>query len=288
MPEILLEFSNKNLDAYLEGDIQRTQSITLNGDSEYYLTIKLQNGVTLVNETKNTTETGNVNIYGGDTFYLKAPLTVNGSWTSDNIDNCKYIFQPIIYRTKISTYQDLAGKLQVQVDPGTTTNINVNWLSTGNIIIHKVDADNASIVIPNTVFEIYDSNNNLIDTVTTDLQGCAKVNNIPIGKYKIVEKSTDKYYNINVNDTVVDLSVSNKEVIITNEKKKGYIEINKYDADDVSKKIANVKFGIYDTNNKLIETLITNVNGYVKSSALDIDKRIYCKRIGNSQQLCSK
>lgn len=68
---------------------------------------------------------------------------------------------------------------------------------------------------------------------------------------------------------------------MTNKKKTGYIEINKYDAENVSKKIANVKFGVYDTNNKLVETLVTNANGYAKSSALDIDKRIYCKRIGN-------
>lgn len=117
LPDIVLAFSNKNLTAYKVGDIQRTESVTVSGSNEYYLTLKLQNGVILVNETKNTEKTGTVNVNGGDTFYLKAPLTVNGSWTSEDIDNCKYTFQPIIYRTQNSSLQDLAGKLQVQVDP---------------------------------------------------------------------------------------------------------------------------------------------------------------------------
>ena len=127
MPEIVLNFNNRSLTAYaIDNNMQRTQSVTVTGSSEYYLTLNLQSGVTLVNETRGTENSGTVNIYGGDTFYLKAPLTINGSWTSSNIDNCKYIFQPIIYRSAKQTNQVLAGQLSVQVDPGTTTNISVN------------------------------------------------------------------------------------------------------------------------------------------------------------------
>ncbi len=376
MPEIVLDFSDKNLTAYLENETQRTESTTVTGSSEYYLTLDLQNGVTLVNETRGTESTGKVNIYGGDTFYLKAPLTVNGTWTSENIENCKYEYQPIVYRTTDSSQQDLAGKLMVIEDPSTTTNLSVKWLSTGNLTVHKidsetntdianttfalkngngdiiatattnskgiakfedinignyilvetkannnyildtketkvtitsedkyieltneykkgnlviykVDADDKSIVIPNTVFDIYDSKNNLIDTIKTDNQGIARLNNIKIDTYKIVEKSTSDYYNIDVETTTATVKYAKEygdiEVTITNSKKTGYIEIYKYDMEDTSVKLSNVKFGIYDSNNKLIETLTTNSQGYAKSSKLALDKEYIVKEISTQE-----
>ncbi len=376
MPEIVLDFSDKNLTAYLENETQRTESTTVTGSSEYYLTLNLQNGVTLVNETRGTESTGKVNIYGGDTFYLKAPLTVNGTWTSENIENCKYEYQPIVYRTTDSSQQDLAGKLMVIEDPSTTTNLSVKWLSTGNLTVHKidsetnadianttfalkngngdiiatattnskgiakfedinignyilvetkannnymldtketkvtitsedkyieltneykkgnlviykVDADDKSIVIPNTVFDIYDSKNNFIDTIKTDNQGIARLNSIKIGTYKIVEKSTNDYYNIDVETTTATVKYAKEygdtEVTITNSKKTGYIEIYKYDMEDTSVKLSNVKFGIYDSNNKLIETLTTNSQGYAKSSKLALDKEYIVKEISTQE-----
>ncbi len=179
MPEIVLDFSNKNLTAYSTNDgMQRTQSTTVTGSSEYYLTLNLQTGVTLVNETRGTEGVGTVNIYGGDTFYLKAPTSINGSWTSDNIVNCKYKFQPIVYRTSQSTMQDLAGGLKVQEDPGTTTNLTVNWTSKGNLIIHKIDADDDSVNISDTTFDVFDSSNNLVGTITTNEEGIGRLDNI--------------------------------------------------------------------------------------------------------------
>lgn len=279
MPEITLNFSNKNLTAYLDGNMQRTNSVTVTGSSEYYLTLSLQSGVTLVNETRGTQNTGTVNIYGGDTFYLKAPLTINGSWTSQNITNCKYIFQPVIYRTENQTYQDLASTLQVQVDPTTTTNISVNWLNTGNLVIHKVDANNHSINIPDTTFDVFNSSNNLVGTITTNSNGIARLDNLTVGTYRVVEKSSNDYYIIDVTPKEVQIDISDNNITIENEKKTGYIEINKYDAEDTSIKIANVKFGIYDTNNNLIQTLVTDNKGYAKSNKLPLDKKYVVKEL---------
>lgn len=280
MPEIVLNFSNRNLTAYMiDNNMQRTQSTTVSGSSEYCLTLNLQNGVTLVNETRGTENTGSVNVYGGDTFYLKAPLTVNGTWTSDNISNCKYNFQPIVYRTEKRTDQDLTGGLRVEVDPGTTTNISVNWLSTGNLIINKVDAANHSIKIDNTTFDVFDSNNNLVGTITTNTEGIARLDNLTIGRYKVVEKVSNEYYVVDVTPHNVQVNSSDNELTIENNKKTGYIEINKYDAENSSKKIANVKFGIYDTSNNLVQTLVTDTNGYAKSNKLPVDKSYYVKEL---------
>ena len=55
----------------------------------------------------------------------------------------------------------------------------------------------------------------------------------------------------------------------------GYIEVNKVDSDYSNIKLEGVKFEIRDNNNTLIETLITNSNGYAKSKALIADGKTY-------------
>ena len=260
MPEIVLDFSDKNLTAYLENETQRTESTTVTGSSEYYLTLNLQNGVTLVNETRGTESTGKVNIYGGDTFYLKAPLTVNGTWTSENIENCKYEYQPIVYRTTDSSQQDLAGKLMVIEDPSTTTNLSVKWLSTGNLTVHKIDSEtNADIA--NTTFALKNGNGDIIATATTNSKGIAKFEDINIGNYILVETKANNNYMLDTKETKVTITSEDKYIELTNEYKKGNLVIYKVDADDKSIVIPNTVFDIYDSKNNFIDTIKTDNQG---------------------------
>ena len=273
MPDITLEFSNKNVNTYLteDGAMQRTETVTVTGSSEYFLTLKLQNGVTLVNETKGTEETGNVRIYGEDKFYLKAPLSINGSWTSEIISNCKYRFQPIVYRTESDNQQNLVGKdLTAIVDSSKATHLNVNWLNTGNLIIHKVDAENNNIVIPDTIFNVYDMQGKLVTTVKTDNKGIARLENILVGQYKIVEKSTNSSYKVNSNGVDVNVTKGNTDIVITNERKKGTLVLYKYDADNRKSPISGVKFALYMDNDNLLGTYTTNSNGKIEINGLDI------------------
>ena len=274
MPEILLEFSNKNLTAYIEGNIQRTQSVTVNGDSRYSMSIKLQNGVTLVNETKNTEKSGTVGINGGDSFYLKAPLSFSGSWTSENIDNCKYIFQPIIYRTQNTSYQDLAGKLQVQADPGTTTNLSVDWVDKGYIEINKYDiSDNSKL--KGVKFGIFDTQKNLIETLTTNEQGYIKSSALNLQQYIVKELETLEGYVLDKTEYKVDLaeSASSGNYIYTlnvgNEAKKGNLVI--YKVDEFNKPIPDTEFDIYNSKNKYIATVRTDSTGVARLNNIRTD-----------------
>ncbi|MCI8396430.1 MAG: hypothetical protein HFJ52_01730 [Clostridia bacterium] len=56
----------------------------------------------------------------------------------------------------------------------------VNWLSTGNLIIRKVDEKNQTVPIEGTVFDVYTVLNKLVDTITTDSKGIARLNNIKL------------------------------------------------------------------------------------------------------------
>ena len=376
VPSITLDITNKNLTAYLDGNMQRTQSTSVTGSSNYYMTIPLQDGVNLVNETRGTTESGNVNVYGGDTFYLRAPLTVNGNWTSSNITNRKYNYQPLIYKTSSVSHQDLASGYKVIEEPSDTINISVNWLSTGSLKIHKKD-DATGGTIANTKFELRNLNNEVITTTTTNSSGYAEISNIVAGNYKLVEVSANSLYISNNVPQEIFISAGETKLIdITNEHKKGslvivkvdsrdnktpikgvtfeiwndelnqkvatqttgedgrisvdnlrtgsytvkeiatndvykldttgkkveikynetsiltvpneikqaYISILKVDSEFKNIKIKDTRFEIRDEENKLIQTLITDENGYAKSKALDIDKKYTLKEVESNEK----
>ena len=193
VPNITLNFTESNLTAYKEGDIQRTQTVQVTGNSSYSLNVNLQEGVTLVNESKGTRQQGNVSINGGDYFHLEAPLSVNGSWTSEPINNHKYKFQPLIYKSTNESYQRLASRYKVVVDPTSTINLNVNWLNAGSLEIMKADSETGE-KIANTSFELRNQNGETIDTLVTNENGYAKAENIVAGSYHLVEVSANNDY----------------------------------------------------------------------------------------------
>ena len=89
IPDAELTFSENGLTAYYDREqkCQRTQSIRLVGDTANSITVPLPDGVTLVNETRGTSGSGNVKVSGGDTFYLRADVAYgNGTtWSSGEI-----------------------------------------------------------------------------------------------------------------------------------------------------------------------------------------------------------
>ena len=264
VPNVTLNFTENNLTAYKSEDIQRTQTIQVTGNSNYNLNINLQEGVTLVNETKGTRQQGNVSINGGDYFHLEAPLSINGSWTSEPISNHKYKFQPLIYKSTNESYQRLASKYKVVVDPTSTINLSVDWLNAGSLEIMKSDSETGE-KIANTTFELRNQNGEKVDTLTTNENGYAKSNDIVAGNYKLVEISAnDKYIK---DDTPITIEIKpgeTKKIELTNEHKKGSLKIVKVDSRDQKTPIPNVKFEVWNLDeNKLIDTVKTDSNGEI-------------------------
>lgn len=73
-------------------------------------------------------------------------------------------------------------------------------------------------------------------------------------------KTLDEYA---INDEPLTVELTENEVTditIENERIKGKVEITKVDVKDNSKVLGGAKFGLYDENNNLIETLITDKN----------------------------
>ena len=138
-------------------------------------------------------------------------------------------------------------------------NIKINML--GNLKISKTDVE-TNKPIDNTIFELLDSNNNIIATGTTDNKGIVEFNRIKAGSYKIREKkSNDNYIN---NKMTYDIVINPSETTtrnITNEHKKGNLKIYKVDKDDNDLSIGAVEFDLIDYTGKIVKHLVTDVNG---------------------------
>ena len=133
-----------------------------------------------------------------------------------------------------------------------------NKKTEGKIKITKVDEDNN--YLDGTVFEIYDKNNNVVDTIETK-NGIAESRVLPLGEYKLLEKKStygyekdDKFYNIDITYEGKEKEIVEKQVEIVN--KKILCEIVFISSSNEN--IIDSSFSIYDTNNNLIYEGKTN------------------------------
>ncbi len=102
--------------------------------------------------------------------------------------------------------------------------------------------------LADVTFEIYDSNENLVDKITTDETGTATSKELVIGNYKIKEIFSAKYYLLNENtynveiedDRTFDIEITNDNVDIDVEiEKKGFIETQS--KDNIFYNFSNIK-----------------------------------------------
>ena len=112
-------------------------------------------------------------------------------------------------------------------------------------------------------YGVYDSNNNLVETLIIGDDCSATTNYLPFGKYKVKELSASTGYNIDTNIYDVNITDINIVEVISKENViRGKIRIKKVDSETNSCKahgnasLKGAKYGIYDSNNNLVDTLI--------------------------------
>ena len=170
-------------------------------------------------------------------------------------------------------------------------NVTINWneelelkieneKKKGQIKVIKQDKDDPNTKIEGVELEIQDDEGKIVGLLKTNEFGEAVSSKLPIGNYYIRETKTLENYMLNTEEvhvTVEDESVA--EIIMENEKIKGYIQINKTSEDknnvldaEAGSPIAGAKFNIYNSSNKMVDTLITDENGEAISKKLEKGK----------------
>ena len=154
-----------------------------------------------------------------------------------------------------------------------------NELKKGQIKVIKVDQDNNEVKLKGVGFKVYDEENNLVDTLITDENGEATSKRLRIDKKYIVQESkTLENYVLNETPQTVTLAQDQiTDLTFKNKLKKGQIKVIKVDKDNNEVKLKGVEFKVFDEDNNLVDTLITDENGEATSKRLRIDKKYIVK-----------
>ena len=131
-----------------------------------------------------------------DNFIADIKTDDNG-YTKYTLPLGKYYF---IEKSTIDKYVTNNDKYYFEINKDGNTGINVkkeivNYLKKGDFEFSKEDLITGE-GIDNTIIEIYDNDNNLLMTRKTNELGKVFVNNLPLGKYYIIEKEANSLYMI--------------------------------------------------------------------------------------------
>ena len=240
IPDVDMSFSDSDVNAYVEGNIQRTKTITFKADELQTITFKLPQGVKLVNVTTGKTSAAgaSVEICGGTQFYLTAPLSqaedVGALFSSKMKGSIDKEYSAYKITTGSST-QDLALVFGEGVGNEKYVDFKVTWTKECYISIVKKDSETSN-TLAGAVYGIYSDAacTQLIKQMpATDANGVSKVTiektqevvylkeiSVPTG-YTIDAKA----YNVTLNiGKTSNMNVTDKRVTAT-------ISLHKQDAE---------------------------------------------------------
>ena len=160
------------------------------------------------------------------------------------------------------------------IDP-VYSDVNISSLG-GKVDIVKLDKDSNTAVpqgeatLKGAVYGIYDADTDvLIEKITTNEKGIAMSNNLSkLGKFYLKEITASKGYQLDntkyyFTSTLEspNASIKVKEEVVTRDFR--IIKVIASDKTQIMMPEPNVRFGIYDRNNKLIKTLTTDEEGKI-------------------------
>lgn len=219
--------------------IQKTNSIKFNASSNETVQLPLQSNVTIHIEGTSTQQTGGTaTVYGGQSFYLTAPLKNSPSdYESGALNSsAKGKFCALAISSGNSASQTHGSWAQESVD---SLKYSVNWLDFGYIDLLKKSANenmtngNTCYTLEGAKYGIY-SGDTLVGTLITDKNGYAKSDILSVGKYVVKETNASAGYDVDEGSYNVTVVKDQTVTANSNEKPKNDpigIEIVKNDAE---------------------------------------------------------
>lgn len=145
-----------------------------------------------------------------------------------------------------------------------------NELIQGEVIVEKVDSEDAAIKLKNAHFQIMDKNNNLVENIITGEEGIGKANLIP-GNYTLVETKAPAGYVLDKTPIAFEVTSDVSKPIkiqAKNKLEKGEVTVIKVDMDDDNKRLKGAEFQIKNSEGKVVDTIVSSDKGTASSTLL--------------------
>ncbi|PEM91973.1 hypothetical protein CN639_08005 [Bacillus toyonensis] len=175
-------------------------------------------------------------------------------------------------------YKKLTEPVSFEITKGMTTVLSLKveneQLDKGSVEITKVDKDSQK-VLEGVVFEVQDEQGKVVTGVKTDKNGKAKISDLSVGKYKLVEKESLPGYKQLTEPVSFEIKKGMTEVLslkIENEMvDTGNVEITKIDKDNKAP-LAGVVFEVQDEKGKVVTKVTTDKAGKATVADLSVGK----------------
>ena len=194
----------------------------------------------------------------------------NGEATTSNLPVGDYKIKEVSLGTNEEYILNEDSKI-ITVEEDKIKNIQfINEHKKGNLKIYKVDLDNQKIPVSDVEFEITDKDGYKY-IAKSSKDGIAYVENIRTGIVTIKETKANKMYELSKDIYYAEIKCDElSEITIKNEKLKGQIEVNKFDAEDKQYKLEGVEFEIINSKDEVVEKIRTDKNGKAVTGRLPI------------------
>lgn len=166
-----------------------------------------------------------------------------------------------------------------------SADLHVNWKSLGGLKVVKVGEQKE--LLQGAVFEVLNSANEKVGTMTTNEQGTASLSGLEIGNYTLKEVKAPTGYVLNDQPQKIEVKTGEVATItVANKKVKGNIEIEKLS--DSGKVLPKVEFTVYTADGKEVTKTTTNEQGIAQVKDLPYAKYYFVETKGVEGYLLNK
>jgi len=230
-------------------------------------------------ETRNAIKGVSFELYKGGNIIARGTTDNSGCITFSNLDEGSYVLKEVATN---NNYILNANTKDIDIPFNGIKEITIeNEHKKGNLEIVKLDKDNQKVALEGVVFDLYSHElNKIVGTYTTNSEGKIYIEGLRTGKYTIIEKSTNEWYNMS-EDVEVEIKYNETtKTAIYNELKKGQVKVVKVNADNNEIFIEGVKFNVMNASGDVLETIVTDKNGVAISSKHPIrEQHLYLQEI---------
>ncbi|MGR5968231.1 SpaA isopeptide-forming pilin-related protein [Bacillus paranthracis] len=196
----------------------------------------------------------------GEKFRIQVPKSSKSNELSLKVVSNLTNYNAIAYKGT-ETIQDATVLLERSTEQ-VSTDLQVYWKANGSLKVMKVNENKKPL--PGAVFEVFNSNQEVMGTITADKNGVAELGNLELGTYTVKEVKAPTGYVLDETPKTFEVKTGEVAVIeMKNVQIKGNVQLLKVDQDG-KKKLEGAVFTLADSKGNSISEHTTDKNGVIK------------------------